>query len=103
MLAVLFKEASFLQGAEAALRGGAAADAHRCSGGRFSIAAANWACAAGSTGRYFIVVPAGSFPRKLLFFQFREGRTGRCTNPPPQFGQTFFRTLSAQAAQNVHS
>src|SRR5690606_3043939 len=31
------------------------------------------------------------------------GRTGRSTRLPPQFGQTPFKTSSAQAAQNVHS
>ena len=32
-----------------------------------------------------------------------EGRLGLGAKPPPQFGQTFSRTLSTQAAQNVHS
>ena len=41
--------------------------------------------------------------RKLSPFQFFDGLTGLGTNPPPQFGQTFSRILSTQAAQNVHS
>jgi len=36
-------------------------------------------------------------------FQFFDGRMGRGTKPPPQFGQTFPKTLSTQVAQNVHS
>jgi hypothetical protein len=36
-------------------------------------------------------------------FQFVDGRIGRGTNPPPQFGHTLPSTLSAHAAQNVHS
>jgi hypothetical protein len=31
------------------------------------------------------------------------GRMGRATRLPPQLGQTPLRTVSAQAAQNVHS
>jgi hypothetical protein len=38
-----------------------------------------------------------------LFFQLCAGRTGRGTKPPPQFGHTFIRTSSTQAAQKVHS
>ena len=33
----------------------------------------------------------------------RAGRIGRATKPPPQFGQTFFRRVSTQSAQKVHS
>src|SRR4029077_14439737 len=32
-----------------------------------------------------------------------KGRTGREQKPPPQFGQTFSRTLSTQVRQKVHS
>jgi len=32
-----------------------------------------------------------------------DGRTGRGTNPPPQFGQTLNSTVSTQSAQEVHS
>ena len=67
------------------------------------IGAANRACAAGSTGRCFTVVLAGSFPRKLPPFQFVAGLIGLGTNPPPQFGQTLSRIVSTHAAQNVHS
>lgn len=67
------------------------------------IAAENCAWAAESTGRCLTLVPAGSFPRKLSFFQFLDGLTGLRTKPPPQFGQTFSRTLSTHVAQNVHS
>src|SRR6266852_7514546 len=63
--------------------------AYRFSEGIVLILAENLACATGSTGRCFILVFAGSFPRKLSPFQFLEGLTGLGTNPPPQFGQTF--------------
>lgn len=49
------------------------------------------------------IVPAGSLPRKLSPFQFIEGLIGLGANPPPQLGQTFPRTCSTQATQNVHS
>jgi hypothetical protein len=39
----------------------------------------------------------------LSLLQFLEGRIGRGTNPPPQFGHTLFNTVSTQWAQNVHS
>ena len=67
------------------------------------IAAANGACAAGSTGLCLTLVLAGSLPRKLPPFQFFDGLIGLGTNAPPQFGQTFSRRLSTQPAQNVHS
>ncbi len=73
------------------------------SGGMFRIGAENFACAAGSTGRCLIPVPAGSLPRKLSPFQFIAGLIGLGTNPPPQFGQTLPKTLSTQVAQKVHS
>ena len=76
---------------------------YRFSGGIALIAFENSACAAGSTGRCFTFVLAGSLPRKLSPFQFLDGRTGLGTKPPPQFGQTFPRTLSTHAAQKVHS
>jgi hypothetical protein len=67
------------------------------------IAAENSAWATGSTGLCVIVVLAGSLPRKLSTFQLFNGLIGLGTNPPPQFGQTFSKTLSTHAAQNVHS
>jgi len=67
------------------------------------IAAAKRACSAASTGRCRTFVLAGSLPRKLSPFQFLAGRIGLGTKPPPQFGQTFPRTSSTHAAQNVHS
>jgi hypothetical protein len=67
------------------------------------MGSANCAWAEGSTGLYLIFVLAGSLPRKLSPFQFFEGRIGRWTNPPPQFGHTFVNIESTQAAQNVHS
>jgi len=73
------------------------------SGGIFLIAAENTACLTESTGLCFIVVLAGSFPRKLSPCQFLAGLIGRGTNPPPQFGQTLYKTFSTQAAQKVHS
>jgi hypothetical protein len=73
------------------------------SGGMIPTTLENCACATGSTGLYFTLVLAGSLPRKLSPFQFLEGRIGRGTKPPPQFGQTLPRTLSTQVAQNVHS
>ncbi len=76
---------------------------YRFSGGRFLIGAENFACAPGSTGLCLILALAGSLPRKLSPFQFFDGLMGLGTNPPPQFGQTFPRTLSTQIAQNVHS
>lgn len=45
----------------------------------------------------------GSLPRKLSPFQFFDGLIGLGTKPPPQFGQTFSKTLSTHVAQNVHS
>ena len=62
----------------------------------------NLAWATGSTGRYLTLVLAGSIPRKLSPFQFREGLIGLGTNPPPQFGHTL-PSASTHAAQNVHS
>src|ERR1044071_4555449 len=56
------------------------------SGGIFLIGAENTACLTGSTGLCFIVVLAGSFPRKLSPCQFLAGLIGRGTNPPPQLG-----------------
>jgi hypothetical protein len=73
------------------------------SGGTSRIDAANSACAAASIGRCLIFVLAGSMPRKLSPFQFRDGLIGLGTNPPPQFGQTLSRTRSTHVAQNVHS
>jgi len=67
------------------------------------IAAENRACAAGSTGLYLGFVIAGSLPRKLSPFQFLDGLIGLGTKPPPQFGQTFPKTVSTHVAQNVHS
>jgi hypothetical protein len=67
------------------------------------MGSANAACAALSTGRWRTLVLAGSFPRKLSFFQLREGLIGRGMNPPPQFGHTSSRTVSTHVAQNVHS
>jgi hypothetical protein len=67
------------------------------------MAAANRACATGSTGRCLTLVLAGSLPRKLSPFQFFDGLMGRGTKPPPQFGQTLLNTVSTQVAQNVHS
>ncbi len=58
---------------------------------------------AGSTGRCFTVLLAGSLPRQLSPFQFRDGLIGLGANPPPQFGQTLCSTSSTQVAQNVHS
>jgi len=69
----------------------------------FLTAAANRACASGSTGLCFTFVLAGSLPRKFSPFQFLEGRMGLGSKPPPQFGQTLLRTSSTQVAQNVHS
>src|SRR6185503_20456502 len=60
-----------------------------------------WADA--STGLCRTIVLAGSLTRKLPSRQFRAGRTGRGTNPPPQFGQTLSRMRSTHVAQNVHS
>jgi hypothetical protein len=67
------------------------------------IAAAKRAWPSGSIGWCRILVLAGSLPRKLSPFQFLDGLIGLGTNPPPQFGQTFCRTPSTQAAQKVHS
>jgi len=39
----------------------------------------------------------------LSFFQFFAGLIGLGTNPPPQLEQTFPKTFSTHAAQNVHS
>src|SRR5271165_1714523 len=48
-------------------------------------------------------VEAGLFASDSPGLHSRAGRIGRGANPPPQFGQTFRRTLSTQAAQKVHS
>jgi len=77
--------------------------AYRSCAGIVLIAAAKRACADGSTGLCLGFVLAGSLPRKLSPFQFRDGRMGLGANPPPQFGQTFRRTVSTQVAQKVHS
>jgi len=66
-------------------------------------AAANFACAAGSTGRCFGCAPAGYLPSQLSPFQLRAGRTGRGMKPPPQFGHTLRSTFSTQSPQKVHS
>ena len=73
------------------------------SGGMFRTGPEKVACATGSTGLCLILVVAGSLPRKWPPFQFVDGLMGLGTNPPPQLGQTFWRTCSTQAAQNVHS
>ena len=65
--------------------------------------AANRAWDARSMGRCFTVVLAGFLPTKLSPLQFFDGLIGRGVNPPPQLGHTFSRTVSTQAAQNVHS
>jgi hypothetical protein len=67
------------------------------------IAAENNAWAAGSAGLCLTLVLAGSLPRKLSPFQFFDGLIGLGTKPPPQFGQTFSKTISTHVAQNVHS
>ena len=67
------------------------------------MAAANRACACGSTGRCLILVLAASLPRQLSFFQFLDGLIGLGPKPPPQFGQTLSRMVSTQVAQKVHS
>jgi hypothetical protein len=76
---------------------------YRFSGGMVLIAAENRACAAGSTGLCLTFVLAGSLPRKLSPFQFFDGLMGLGTKPPPQFGQTFPRTVSTHVTQKVHS
>jgi hypothetical protein len=76
---------------------------YRFSDGMPLIDAEKRAWVTGSTGRCLTFVLAGSFPRKLSPFQFVDGRMGRGTNPPPQFGQTLPKTVSTHAAQNVHS
>ena len=40
---------------------------------------------------------AGYFARRC------DGRVGRFSKPPPQFGHTFNKTVSTHSAQNVHS
>src|SRR6266404_7591432 len=72
-------------------------------GGMLLIEAENSAWTARSTGLCSTFVLAGSLPRKLSPLQFLDGLTGLGTNPPPQLGQTLPRTVSTQAAQNVHS
>jgi hypothetical protein len=57
------------------------------------IAAANRACASGSTGLCLTLALAGSLPRKLSPFQFVAGLIGLGTKPPPQFGQTFSQNV----------
>jgi len=38
-----------------------------------------------------------------LFSKYRFGLDGLFSNPPPQFGQTFFNIVSTQSLQNVQS
>jgi hypothetical protein len=38
-----------------------------------------------------------------LFSILLEGRVGRFSKPPPQFGQTFSNTFVTHSRQNVHS
>jgi hypothetical protein len=67
------------------------------------MAAANCSWSGTDTGLCLTVVLAGYLPKKFSPFQFLAGRTGRGTNPPPQFGQTLPSSVSTQFAQNVHS
>jgi len=78
-------------------------DGYRRCGGIDPIGAANAACSSRFTGLWRTRVLAGSLPRKLSFLQLRDGRIGRGTNPPPQFGHTLPSTVSTHGAQNVHS
>lgn len=76
---------------------------HRFSGGKPPCAANSFACSSRFTGLCFTFVLAGWAPRKLSLFQFFDGRIGLGTKPPPQFGHVFFRMVSTQVAQKVHS
>jgi len=67
------------------------------------ILAANCVWDAGSAGLCLILALAGCRPRKLSPFQFIDGRIGRGTKPPPQFGHTLSKMVSTHVAQNVHS
>jgi hypothetical protein len=67
------------------------------------IVAAKRAWTTEPTGLCLTLVLGGSLPRELSPFQFVDGLIGLGANPPPQFGQTFSRTLSTHVAQKVHS
>src|SRR6516164_8654373 len=64
---------------------------------------ANFLCKLKSTGLWRIFVLAGRKPTLLPFFQSVFGLIGRGEKPPPQFGQTFSKTVSAHSRQKVHS
>jgi hypothetical protein len=54
-------------------------------------------CASTSTGLCITFFDAGYFSINKV------GRIGRSTKLPPQFGQTFCKTVVAQSLQKVHS
>ncbi len=74
---------------------------YRSSGGIVRMSSENLAWATGSTGRYLTLVLAGSMPRKLSPFQFREGLIGLGTNPPPQFGTHVAERFDARRAERA--
>jgi hypothetical protein len=63
-------------------------------------------CAAMSSTLYFKCTrlsDGGCLPTHAPGRHSREGRIGRGTKPPPQFGQTLNSLFSTQSAQKVHS
>jgi len=73
------------------------ADNYLLSGCRSLYFSSNNLKASLSTGFKYSVLLTGYFAKSP------EGRTGRFSNPPPQFGQTLNNTLLTQSAQKVHS
>jgi hypothetical protein len=57
-------------------------------------------------GVCYLVSKAGLKTRSVeagLLSSLLNGRRGRCSNSPPQFGHLLLNTFSVQAMQNVHS
>ena len=60
-------------------------------------------CSAGLTGLCRTRVLAGSFAKEVVAFQFLEGLMAWQRTRLRNSGQTFCKTFSTHAAQNVHS
>ena len=76
---------------------------YRRSGGTLRTGEARAAWAVRSTGSCRTWRLAGWVASGLLPCHAAEGRIGRGTKPPPQFGQTLPSSSSTHVAQNVHS
>jgi hypothetical protein len=77
--------------------------AQRCSGGMSQTVRTKVASSVRPHFSCTRCVEAGRVSRLTPGRRSVAGRIGRCSNPPPQFGQTFSNTVSTHWAQNVHS